>query len=369
LPAARGMIEWLPHLGQREYALLTSSVYIKNMSKWVRQNWKIILGVLVSALSLVISIRNFDLGEIWRALRMAHYPWVVPAVLLYLGALAARTLRMQVLFRPERSIPFNELLATMSMGRGANNIYPFRAGEVVRWALFNRLNQVPGPLALASILIERVFDGLTMLLFLVVVIFTGGIPAEWRELARGALALFGVALGGIYALVLWPRQVQALVAWFIVRLVPARFRGQVEGVANRLILSFSTIKSVKSLTLLLLFSITVWAFETMMYRTMMAAFGFEISLNRLMLMSAAANLATSLPSAPGNIGTFDGAVILTLKPVIGESLSIAYISLLHAVLWSTETFAGLYFMWRTGTGRQEMARMAGREQRQEGAIL
>ena len=77
-----------------------------------------------------------------------------------------------------------------------------------------------------------------------------------------------------------------------------------------------------------------------------------------MLMSAAANLATSLPSAPGNIGTFDGAVILTLKPVIGESLAIAYITLLHAVLWSTETFAGLFFMWRTGTGRGELARMA-----------
>ncbi len=328
------------------------------MLRCVKRNWKAILGVGVSILSLVISIRTFDLGEIWRALGQARYPWIAPAVLLYLGALAARTLRMGVLFRRERAVPFKEMLATMSMGRGANNIYPFRVGEIVRWALFGRLNGISGSLALASILIERVFDGLTMLLFLVVVSLTGGIPSEWQQAAWGALALFGVALAGVYALVLWPKTIRALVDQLTGRLVPARFQLRVQRAAGRLIQSFATIKSVGSLTLVLCCSLTVWAFETAMYRTMMTAFGFGVGFNRLMLMSAAANLATSLPSAPGNIGTFDGAVILTLKPVVGESLSIAYISLLHAVLWSTETFAGLYFMWRTGTGRQELAQLS-----------
>lgn len=338
------------------------------MRTWIRRHWKIILGVLVSAFSLIFSIRNFDLAEIWRSLRMASYPWVVPAVLLYLGALGARTLRMRVLFQPERDITFKHLLPTMAMGRGANNIYPFRVGEIVRWALFHRVNGISGPLALASILIERVFDGLTMLLFLVIVTLVGGLPAEWRELAYGALALFGLALGSIYAFVIWPRQIQQAAAWVIQRLVPPQFRPRAESLSNRLILSFATIRSAGSLTLVLLFSILVWSFETTMYRTMMAAFGFDVTFHRLMLMSAAANLATSLPSAPGNIGTFDGAVILTLKPTIGENLAIAYISLLHAVLWSTETFAGLFFMWRTGTTRREIARLAAAERRQEGAL-
>lgn len=328
------------------------------MRTWIRRQWKIILGVLVSAFFLVFSIRIFDLSEIWHSLRMASYPWVIPAVVLYLGALAARTLRMGVLFRAERRIAFKDLLPTMAMGRGANNIYPFRVGEIVRWALFRRINGVTGPLALASILIERVFDGLTMLLFLIVVMLTGGIPREWHEMAYGALALFGLALGTIYAMVLWPQQSHGLAVWLIERLVPARFRRRVVGLADRFILSFATIKSAGSLTLVLLFSILVWSFETAMYRTMMVAFGFGVDFHRLMLMSAAANLATSLPSAPGNIGTFDGAVILSLKPAIGESLAIAYITVLHAVLWLTETLAAVFFMWRTGTSRRQIARMA-----------
>lgn len=343
------------------------------MLEWIRQNWKVIVGVLVSVLCLIISISEFDLAQIWSALKQAHYPWIVLAVALYLGALGARTLRMMVLFRPARRVPFSEMLASMSMGRGANNIYPFRVGEIVRWALFNRLNQVPGPLALASILIERVFDGLTMLLFLVVVILTGGIPSEFRQYAYGGLYLFGLALVGVYALVLWPRQFQTMSAWLVGRLVPERFRERASEISDRLIQSFSTIKSAGSLTLVLVLSVAVWSFETAMYYTVMVAFGFHdaISLHRLVLMSAAANLATSLPSAPGNIGTFDGGIILALKAVIpalpamsSENRAIAYDALLHAVLWSTETVAGLVFMWRTGIGRRELAGLAGGERKE-----
>jgi hypothetical protein len=131
-----------------------------------------------------------------------------------------------------------------------------------------------------------------MLLFLVVVIFTGGIPAEWQELAWGALALFGLALAGIYALVLWPRQLQRASSWLISAVIPIRFRVQAGQIANRLILSFATINSVGSITGVLLLSILVWAFETGMYRTMMLAFGLDVGFHHLMLMSAAANLAT-----------------------------------------------------------------------------
>ncbi|MEN8097467.1 MAG: lysylphosphatidylglycerol synthase transmembrane domain-containing protein [Chloroflexota bacterium] len=327
----------------------------------MRRNWKIILGVLVSVLSLIVSIRSFDLQQIADAVRMADFIWVIPAVLLYLGALGARTLRMMVLFLPEKRVPFIELLSSMAMGRGANNIYPFRVGEVVRWALFHRLNKVSGPMSFASIVIERVFDGITMLLFLVIVVFAGGLPPDMYEVAWAALALFGVALSLIYAQVLWPTKMKQLMRWFAHNLVPSQYQDRVENVLGEIIQSFATIGSVRSLTMVLLTSFLVWSFETAMYRVMMTAFGFGVSFHRLMLMAAVANLATSLPSAPGNIGTFDGAVILALRSVIGVNLSIAYISLLHAVLWLTETLAGLFFMWRTGMNRRQLADMVNGE--------
>ncbi len=324
-----------------------------------RVNWGAIIGLLVSGVSLYIAVQNLQPHKVWLAFRQANYLWIVPAVALYLLALLARTARWKALLSSERSIPFRDLLPTMAMGRGANNIYPFRTGEIVRVLLLRQRNNISFPAGLASILVERVFDGLTMIMFLILAGLIGGIPAYLRYVVWIALAVFGAALAIIYALVLWPIHVQRLVEWFIARLIPHRFRPQVRDVAERFIYGFASIKSVLTLTLVLLFSISVWTAETISYHLLMNSFGFgaDIDLHQLLLMSGAANLGTALPSGPGNLGTFDAPAILVLTQVgIPENTAISYQTLLHAVLWCTETFAGLGFMWRSGLRKADLDR-------------
>jgi uncharacterized protein (TIRG00374 family) len=320
-------------------------------------NWGAIVGLMVSGVSLYIAVHNLQPDEVWRSFSQARYLWIAPAVGLYLFALVARTARWQALLSSERTIPLRELLPTMAMGRGANNIYPFRTGEIVRVLLLRQRNGVSAAAGLASILVERVFDGLTMILFLILAALIGGIPDYLRYLVWAALGVFGAALASVYALVLWSAPIQRLADWFIVRFVPQRFRPRLSDIAGRFIYGFAAVKSALTLTLVILFSITVWAAETLSYRLLMNAFGFGVDLHHLLLMSGAANLGTALPSGPGNLGTFDAPSILVLSRVgIPENTAISYQTLLHAVLWCTETFAGLWFMWRSGLGRADLER-------------
>jgi hypothetical protein len=105
----------------------------------------------------------------------------------------------------------------------------------------------------------------------------------------------------------------------------------------------------------MVFSILVWTAETVSYRLLMNSFGFSVSLHELLLMSGAANLGTALPSGPANIGTFDlPAIEVLVWSGVDRSVAASYQTLLHAVLWSTETLAGLWFMWRTGLGRADL---------------
>ncbi len=322
-----------------------------------RVNWGAVVGLMVSGVFLYISIRNLHPREVWLAFREAQYFWIAPAVILYLLALVARTLRWQALVSSERHIPLQELLPTMAMGRGANNIYPFRAGEIVRVLLLRQRNRVTAAAGLASILVERVFDGLTMILFLILAAFIGGIPDYLRYIVWAAAAVFGAALALVYALVLWPAPFQRLAEWAIAHFTPHRFRPRLRDIAGQFIRGFASIRSVSTLTLALVFSITVWAAETLSYRLLMNSFGFGIDLHTLLLMSGTANLATALPSGPGNLGTFDAPVILMLaRAGIPENTAISYQTLLHAVLWCTETFAGLWFMWRCGIGKADLNR-------------
>jgi uncharacterized protein (TIRG00374 family) len=335
-----------------------------------RINWRVILGLIVSGVSLYIAVRNLQPLEVWKAFKQANYFWIVPAVVLYLFALMARTARWRALLSSERHIPFRQLLPTMAIGRGANNIYPFRAGEIVRVLLLRQRNDVSATAGLASILVERVFDGLTMILFLLLAALIGGIPGAQsldlfgesvvvnvRYILWLAIAVFGVALGGIYAIELWPQPVRRVAEWLIVHLAPHRFHQRLMGIAERFIGSFSFVRSVGTLTLVLLFSIVVWTAETISYRLLMNSFGFGVDLHNLLLMSGAANLGTALPSGPGNLGTFDAPSILVLTGVgVLEDRAISYQFLLHAVLWCTETFAGLWFMWRGGLKKADLDR-------------
>jgi uncharacterized protein (TIRG00374 family) len=307
-------------------------------------------------------------AEVWQAFKQANYVWIVPAVVLYLFALMTRTARWQALLSPERRIPFPELLPTMAMGRAANNIYPFRTGEIVRVLLLRQRNRVSAAAGTASILVERVFDGLTMILFLILAALIGGIPDYLRYGIWGAAVIFGAALALVYAIVLWPAAIQRLTERLITSLTPQRFRPQLCDIAGRFIHGFASIRSVTTLTLVLLFSIAVWTAETFSYRLLMKAetfsyrllmnsFGFSVDLHTLLLMSGAANLGTALPSGPGNLGTFDAPAILVLtRAGVPENTAISYQTLLHAVLWCTETFAGLWFMWRTGLGKSDLDR-------------
>ncbi|HEY4723462.1 MAG TPA: lysylphosphatidylglycerol synthase transmembrane domain-containing protein, partial [Anaerolineae bacterium] len=92
-------------------------------------------------------------------------------------------------------------------------------------------------------------------------------------------------------------------------------------------------------------SIVIWLLETLKYRFVMHAFNFEVSFFTLMLMNGIVNLATTLPAAPGYIGTFDGPGIAVLSAFgVNPETATAYTLVLHAALWLPITLLGAYYM-------------------------
>jgi uncharacterized protein (TIRG00374 family) len=171
-------------------------------------------------------------------------------------------------------------------------------------------------------------------------------------------------LGGIYAIELWPQLLRKMAQWSIRHFTPHRFHRRLVDVVERFIGGFSSVRSVGTLTVVLLLSITIWTAETVSYRLLMNSFGFGVDLHNLLLMSGAANLGTALPSGPGNVGTFDAPSILVLTMVgVASNQAAGFQFLLHAVLWCTETFAGLWFMWRSGLRKADLDRSLDRSDR------
>ena len=312
------------------------------------KRWQLWLGLGISAIFLYLALKGLDLPALWEALKIANYWWLLPGVAVYFFAVWARTWRWHYILRPIKRIPLGRLFPMVCIGYMGNNIYPARAGEVIRSYVLRRKEGVSMSAGLATVFfVERVFDGVIMLLF----VFIGlpFIPMEiWlRQLVIFATIGFGGALLVFFAIAIWPEVAQKVYVWIIDRFVPARFRGSAKGMLDRFIDGLQALRSPKDVVMIFVTSLVIWLAETVKYWFVMHAFEFVVPFYVLMLMNGVMNLATIIPSAPGYVGTFDLAGIKILTGYgVPQTTATAYTLVLHGALWFPITILGAYYMWK-----------------------
>ncbi|MBI4769518.1 MAG: flippase-like domain-containing protein [Chloroflexi bacterium] len=108
---------------------------------------------------------RLGLNDLSGALAGANYWWLLPGVAVYFVGVWARAWRWHYLLRPLKRIPTGTMFPIVAIGYMGNNIYPARAGELLRAYVLRRKAGVPVSASLATILIERIFDGVVMLMF------------------------------------------------------------------------------------------------------------------------------------------------------------------------------------------------------------
>ena len=317
----------------------------------MKRRWQILAGIAVSVFFLWIVVRRLDLPHVWEYLRSANYWWIVPGVVVYFGAVWARTWRWHYLLRSVRAIPLRELFPIVCIGYFGNNVYPARAGEVIRAFVLRNRSDVSVSASLATIIIERVFDGLVMLLFVFFALpFVGAehIPPIYRQFIVVFSVLFLLALGVFFWMAFDQARVTRVYRRVVGRIVPERFRGALDGFFERFMDGLRSLRNGRDVLMIFATSLVIWLTETVKYWFVTHAFGFTVSFIGLMLMNGVVNLTTTLPSAPGYVGTFEvGALVLEALGV-DYGLAFGYTIVLHAALWLPITALGGFYMWRYG---------------------
>lgn len=321
------------------------------------KRWQFWVGVLISLGFLYLVLKDLELGDFLETLKTANYIWLLPGVAVYFVGVWARAWRWHYLLRPLKAIPTRTMFPIVTIGYMGNNIYPARAGEVLRAVILKRREGVPVSASLATIIVERIFDGVVMLAFVFVNLgelsrLTGGSGvmgnisiqniAIWGSIAFfGALAIFLLAA-------MFPTRTMAVVEWFG-RLLPERFRQPVSQVSHRFLDGLASLRSPSDVLMVFLTSVVIWLLETGKYWFVMHAFPFEVDFFTLMLMNGVVNLATTIPSAPGYIGTFDAPGIAVLEAYgVSKALATGYTLVLHVALWLPITLLGAYYLAREG---------------------
>lgn len=320
------------------------------------KKWQFWLGVLISIVFIWLALRGLRLEEFWDSVKEANYVWLLPGIGVYFVGVWVRAWRWHYLLGPIKKIPTQTMFPITTIGYMGNNIYPARAGEVLRAVLLKRKEGVSVSASLATIIVERIFDGVVMLAFVFLNLpelakltsasgFVGNIQgvALWGTAAfLGALAVFLLAA-------MFPQRATKVGFWFIFRLIPKRLHERILGLLTKFLDGLASLRSPFNVLMVFFTSVLIWLLETGKYWFVMHAFDFNISFFALMLMNGIVNLATTIPSAPGYIGTFDapGIAVLTAYGV-EHSVAAGYTLVLHVALWLPITLLGAYFLAREG---------------------
>ena len=335
---------------------------------------RIWLGALVSTLFLGLLLLRVDFRELGSALAGANYLYLAPAVAVYFVSLYFRAFRWRYLLRPFAATRTARLYPVLLVGYMANNLLPVRLGELVRSYYLSLREPVRGSTALATVIVERVFDGLTLLFFLAVAAFflpiaglaervgeTRGLPL-WVVGTAVTVPFFGV-LGVMVMIALRPKTSRDA-SQVVTRRLPGRIRPRVEGLVQRFITGFEGLHRPRRLLAVLALSAPVWLVEGTMYYIVALGFGLHEQLGgagamvpAMLAVTAASNLATSIPASPGSLGPFEALAVLSLVFMgVDKETALAYAIVLHLALLLPVIAAGLAHLAARGLTLRQLMR-------------
>jgi uncharacterized protein (TIRG00374 family) len=325
---------------------------------------KIALLLVLTAVLLYFFFRGVDLGKTREAILGASPAWLAASLVLGLLTFFFRAVRWTWILHPVARVPVWPAFAATATGFAANNL-PGKVGEVLRPYLLSRSQNLPFSPLLASILLERVFDGASVIFFFLLAMGIG-LPRSGGGFARllAPAALLAVLVAAVLFAVFRRTQAERFFEKMC-RWLPARFQKRATEFALTFVDGFASLKSPGLLIAIAGGSLAMWFVINVQIYCVLKAFALPLPLSAAYVVTAAAVLGLAVPT-PGGLGSYQVAVQIALTDVFSVARTAA--TSVALVAWATSfvlvTVLGLAFLAlpggrggvkETADGRRETA--------------
>ncbi len=258
------------------------------------RSWAIIaITNLLSLVCMVWVLKNAGLHRIWGEVGHMKWAWVCLGVVCDITVYLLHGWRWKLLLRPVAQVPFLQTLEAIYVGLFTNEVFPLRAGELIRCFLLSKSTELPISVTFASALIERLFDGVWLITFFLFCLRMHRMPGI---LVSGgyALALLLVVLALVLGYAMYARK-QSLdlvfgLSW------PRWF--------NTLIEDLHLIGHSRYLYYSFFVSGLYLAAQMLPIYGLVQAYNLKVPWTASFMAMVLLRLSSVIPQAPGNIGSF-----------------------------------------------------------------
>lgn len=301
---------------------------------------------IFSILCLYWVLRDAELANLKEELRTTNWAWVTVAVVSDILVYFWHAWRWTLLLTPLAKVPFWNSLRAIYVGLFANEVLPFRTGEVIRCVLLSRWTNLPISVSLSSALIERIFDGIWLVVCLIITIRFGPALPGYLKDGGVVLAVFVLICGALLAVAMFYKQQSMHV--FSKNRILSKLNVVIEDlhiIGHSKYLYFA---SVTSLPYLLMQIVPIYALAR-------GYPGFDLSIGQAATLMVILRLGSVVPQAPGNVGAFQALTVVGLE-LFGVTGGVA--KRFSLVMWSVITLplliAGFVALAVTGIKMAEL---------------
>ena len=268
-------------------------------------------------------LRHIDYQQMSYNVERMHWGWVSFAMVVDILVYFFHGWRWSLLLKPLAAVPFWRSVRAIYVGLFANEVLPLRTGEVIRCYLQARWSELPLSVTLSSALIERIFDGIWLVICLIVALQLVPLPNEMVSGGTTLAILLLLAAGVVGAAMFWKESTYTALSRNRHLKHVAVLLEDLHIIGHSRYLYFSAIASAPYL---LMQAIPIWA--------MAEAYGLDLSLTDAFVVMVVVRFSSIVPQAPGNLGLFNAAAVIGLKAV-GVSADLA--KEFSLVLWAVIT--------------------------------
>jgi uncharacterized protein (TIRG00374 family) len=308
-----------------------------------------ISGIALSALFLWLALRNVDAAALWAAAARAQLWQAVPFLILLFAFYWIKAIRWQVMLAPIRRLPASTFFPPIMIGYAGSMVLPMQLGELLRAYVASKRLGLAGTPVLASILLERMFDFLTLIVLVGVALLAGvDVPPQLATAGYVIAGIAGPLVLLLLAYLIWTRHFVSaarMLTGFLPRSVQAPFLHHLELGA----MGLHVLRKPALLAQLVAYSVLQWGFMWACVHISLAALGLSLSVSAVFVTLAFTIISVALPTSPGFVGSIQIAYVFSLH-LYGVQAEDAFAAsvFFHALTNGSVILTGLYFLHRMG---------------------
>jgi uncharacterized protein (TIRG00374 family) len=300
--------------------------------------------------------RGLDWAQVRTAVEQSDWRLIAVATIIVCAAYMVRALRWRALLAPLTPASLRELFVATTVGFTAVFFFG-RMGEVVRPVVLPMRDRRVRPSAsFVTIMVERIYDSMTMLLLFSLNLLWFRLPADsGAELSRvrvTGVALVVIAILGLIILAWFKRRSEAIVVWLDdkmsgVRLIPLRVKHAVISLLQQLAIALRVLSNRRELATTAGWSLLLWVSITIANLLVFRAFGMNFGFSQVVFILGWSMVGSVVPTPGGAAGAFHAATAAGLLFLgIGREQAAGVTIVLHLVDFAPAVIFGLYYFLR-----------------------